>query len=99
MTNTALSILKNGRSKESDKKMISIKEILKLIDKNKALTNPPNDFVVSDGGSTTNGSAASSGKYTKFADLEYNITLEQSTHRNDGAFDQITRQIKLLTLP
>ena len=31
MTNTALSILKNGRSKESDKKMISIKEILKLI--------------------------------------------------------------------
>ena len=63
--------------------------------KNKALTNPPNDFVVSDGGSTTNGSAASSGKYTKFAGLEYNITLEQSTHRNDGAFDQITRQIKL----
>ena len=31
MTNTAISILKNGRSKESDKKMISIKEILKLI--------------------------------------------------------------------
>ena len=31
MTNTAISILKNGRSKECDKKMISIKEILKLI--------------------------------------------------------------------
>jgi phosphoenolpyruvate phosphomutase / 2-hydroxyethylphosphonate cytidylyltransferase len=31
MTNTAISILKNGRSKECDKKIISIKEILKLI--------------------------------------------------------------------
>lgn len=31
MTNTAKSILKHGRSKESDKKMISIKEILKLV--------------------------------------------------------------------
>ena len=62
--------------------------------KNKALTDPPNHFVVSDGGSTRNGSTPENGKYEKFGGLEYNITLEQSTHRNDGAFDQITRQIK-----
>ena len=31
MQNAALSILKNGRSKEIDKKIISIKEILNLI--------------------------------------------------------------------
>ena len=63
--------------------------------KNSALTDPPNHFVVSDGGSTTNGSTAESGKYSILGGLEYNITLEQSTHRNDGAFDQITRQIKV----
>lgn len=63
--------------------------------KNSAKTDPPNHFVVSDGGSTGNGSTPQNGKYQKIGSLEYNITLEQSTHRNDGAFDQITRQIKI----
>ncbi len=63
--------------------------------KNNALTDPPNDFIVSDGGSTNNGSTPENGKYFNVGGLEYNITLEQSTHKNDGVFDQITRQIKV----
>jgi len=63
--------------------------------KNSALTDPPNHFIVSDGGSTSNGSTPETGKYTVFGNLKYNITLEQSTHRNDADFEQRIKQIKV----
>jgi len=63
--------------------------------KPRALTDPPNHFIVSDGGSTTNGSTPETGKYTVFGNLKYNITLEQSTHRNDADFEQRIKQIKV----
>jgi len=63
--------------------------------KRTASRTPPNPFIVSHGGTAIPGSNEESGKRINFGgELEYNITLEQATHRSSGQFLPLAKLIK-----
>lgn len=83
----------NGVYPVSERDGIKFKD--KDRNKNNASRNPDNPFIVSHGGTAIPGSNEESGKRINFGgELEYNITLEQATHRSSGQFLPLAKLIK-----